>query len=611
MKVASTLVLLFVCAMPAWAQFREVNTDLTATVGGALSLADFDADGRLDILIVGDRVDKNAETILYRNDGFADGTLRTTATGAAFEALSQPSIAPGDYDNDGDLDLLLTGRTSDDRGATFLYRNNGNFTFEQVNAVLPGLDQGGTFGGYARTTTAWGDYDNDGDLDLLLSGVSSITGETITRIYRNDGAAGFDQAPVALPALIAGSVSWGDYDNDGDLDVLVSSAPTNGSGFTRIYRNDGTDRFTDIRADLPAFSAGSVSWGDYDSDGDLDVLVLNAGAAQNGTVQGLYRNDGAGAFAASDVVLPNAVFGTWADFDNDGTLDLLHASINTSGILRNADQNLITPLASFPGLWFADLAVADLDADGRLDVLTMGDEFLSTGAVKERNVVRLYQNETATLNARPDPPSSIRLQFDGDDLVVLWEPGQDAETDAQALTYNLTVGTAPGLSDVMSAGITADGRALQPGPGNMGHARRTVVRSLDPAQPYFVRVQSVDSGFRSSDFARASINDTGVSTEPEIDQPTAPRLLGNYPNPFNPTTSIQYQLHTTTDVRLTVYDVLGNEVAVLVEGMRPAGTYEARWDGRDAAGRAVASGVYLYRLEAGTFRRAQTMTLLK
>jgi flagellar hook assembly protein FlgD len=88
-------------------------------------------------------------------------------------------------------------------------------------------------------------------------------------------------------------------------------------------------------------------------------------------------------------------------------------------------------------------------------------------------------------------------------------------------------------------------------------------------------------------------------------------LYPNYPNPFNPTTTIRYDLSGGGPVRLTVFDITGALVRTLVDGERPAGIHEATWDGRDEKGREVASGVYFYRLEAGDYARTRKMLLVK
>lgn len=100
-------------------------------------------------------------------------------------------------------------------------------------------------------------------------------------------------------------------------------------------------------------------------------------------------------------------------------------------------------------------------------------------------------------------------------------------------------------------------------------------------------------------------DDTGSPVE-QAEVPASFRLEQNYPNPFNPQTTIRYALSRASQVRFAVYDVLGREVAVLVDRLQGAGTHEAFFEARD-----LPSGVYLYRLEAGTFVASRTMVLMK
>ena len=124
--------------------------------------------------------------------------------------------------------------------------------FTDINAGLPGV---------SYSSAAWGDYDNDGDLDILLTGAST-NAVPIARIYRNNGSSTFTDIDAGLPGVSRGSAAWGDYDNDGDLDILLIE-----SGFSLIYRNNGNDMFTRIDAGLSAVSGSSAAWGDYDNDG--------------------------------------------------------------------------------------------------------------------------------------------------------------------------------------------------------------------------------------------------------------------------------------------------------------------------------------------------------
>jgi len=132
-------------------------------------------------------------------------------------------------------------------------------------------DQPVELAGISSGCAVWGDYDQDGDLDILISGTTNgFSSGVITQIYRNDNGQ-FIDIRADLAGLIYVSAAWGDYDNDGDLDlVLTGWDPAVTNNITHVYRNDG-GVFTDLRANLPGGAAGSVAWGDLDNDGDLDL----------------------------------------------------------------------------------------------------------------------------------------------------------------------------------------------------------------------------------------------------------------------------------------------------------------------------------------------------
>jgi hypothetical protein len=89
------------------------------------------------------------------------------------------------------------------------------------------------------------------------------------------------------------------------------------------------------------------------------------------------------------------------------------------------------------------------------------------------------------------------------------------------------------------------------------------------------------------------------------------KLFQNFPNPFNPTTTISYQLPASNDVELTIYNLLGQQVRSLVKERKPAGFYEVEWDGRDETGKNASSGIYFYRLQAGKYVRTRRLLLIK
>ena len=117
---------------------------------------------------------------------------------------------------------------------------------------------------------AWGDYDQDGDPDIALAGTGS--GGPIAMIYRNDNGA-FVNLNTALTGLSNSAIAWGDYDNDGDLDLIMSGTTDGTTGQTKLYRNDA-GIFVAVATTLPGIHRGSIQWGDYDNDGLLDLLCL-------------------------------------------------------------------------------------------------------------------------------------------------------------------------------------------------------------------------------------------------------------------------------------------------------------------------------------------------
>jgi hypothetical protein len=134
-----------------------------------------------------------------------------------------------------------------------------------------------------------------------------------------------------------------------------------------------------------------------------------------------------------------------------------------------------------------------------------------------------------------------------------------------------------------------------------------------PAGTYLLAVAIYDPapGAESASYTLTITGAISTDIEGEIDVPTQFALGQNYPNPFNPETLIQYEVPTNTAVRLEVFNLLGRKVRTLVEEGHAAGAYSVTWDGTTDAGTAVATGVYVYRLQAGSFSQTRTMVLLQ
>ena len=249
---------------------------------------------------------RKRDTFILDNEG--NGTFRYAVAEPDLTYVGYSSVAWGDYDNDGRLDILLTGRDPAGNRFAKVYHNDGNGTFRDIGAGLPGV---------AYSSVAWGDYDNDGRLDILLTGLDA-SNSPVAKVYHNDGNSTFHDVGAGLTGVADSSVAWGDYDNDGRLDILLTGLDASGNPVAKVYRNDGNNTFHDIGAGLAGVADSSVAWGDYDNDGRLDILLTGRDASGS-RVTKIYKNitptansapaapDGLGA----NVLSENAVTLSW------------------------------------------------------------------------------------------------------------------------------------------------------------------------------------------------------------------------------------------------------------------------------------------------------------
>ncbi len=282
------------------------------------------------------------------------------------------SASWGDYNNDGYPDLFVT--TNDPNQTNALYRNNQNGTFTRVNTAPFSTDAASSI------SSSWGDYDNDGDLDLYVA--NNIGFENF--LYRNEGGGNFIKIlndPIVTDMGYAHGASWVDYDNDGFLDMFVAVYWE--TAFNMLYHNNGDGTFSKVTDNAIVNEASrSVSgvWGDYDNDGLQDLFVANTGGQNNS----LYHNLGSGQFArvtTGEIVSDggSSVGASWADYNNDGNLDLFvtNAGNEPNFLYKNNGDGTFARI--YAGAIATDRgdahgsAWADWDSDGDLDLFVGRD----------------------------------------------------------------------------------------------------------------------------------------------------------------------------------------------------------------------------------------------
>lgn len=287
------------------------------------AVGDIDNDGHHDLLIAR----FTGADDLFRNEGGGIFTRQTgNAAGAPVtDADDTTSAGWADYDRDGFIDLFAANSmyaSPNPNRNDCLYRNNGDGSFTRMSTNQVGMLVGDRA---ATGPCAWADYDNDGWPDLWVGSANADTSLAGRHyLWRNNGNGTFSRVSAgSLDLNLAKGVgSWGDYDNDGHLDLFLTSWSATDS----LHRNLGDGSFSDVSAAAglgKTAKTWGAAWGDYDNDGFLDMFV-----AAYDPPSVLYRNNGDGTFASVDVGSPlhdarNAVGVAWADYDNDGFLDLL------------------------------------------------------------------------------------------------------------------------------------------------------------------------------------------------------------------------------------------------------------------------------------------------
>ncbi len=476
-------------------QFTEqTSISLKGVSNSSVAWGDYDNDGDLDILLTGSTVSGGGVSKIYKNNG--NGTF-TEQTSILLTGVNSGSAAWGDYNNDGYIDILLTGE-SDIGRISKIYKNNSNGTFtEQTSISLTAVTQ---------SSVGWGDYDNDGDLDILLTGNNSPSDTPVSKIYKNNGNGTFtEQTSISLTGVGGCSVAWGDYDNDGDLDVLLTGLSTGTIQKSKIYKNNGNGTFTEQTSiSLTGVNASSVAWGDYDNDGDLDILLTGWTGADN--ISKIYKNNGNGTFTEQTSISLTGVGGcsvAWGDYDNDGDLDILltgnspgsSGGVPASKIYKNNANGTFTEQSSISltGVRFSSVAWGDYDNDGDLDILL-------TGESDNGKIAKIYKNNNIIFNSIPTTPTNLNSTVSGSNVTFNWNKSTDNKTPQNGLHYNLVIGTAPNSVNTLSPmADKATGFRRVVRLGN-SQTNSWTIKNL-PGGEYYWSVQAIDNAFAGSQFA--------------------------------------------------------------------------------------------------------------
>ena len=433
----------------------------------------------------------------------------------------------GDYDNDGDLDLLVSGEQYDNLGSytsyTHLYRNDGGTTFTLVNGILPNLhfdeiyfadingdnsldiilsrviDQyilynngNGTF--VTDTLPQFGriigitDMNNDGKPDFITRNNNSIS------IVQNQGNDLFQTlANIDSVNYISGFQDYFDFNNDGWTDIISYDRDTiilcqnNGNlTFSKHYIYDTNPNLTDIV---------SHTFGDYDNDGDLDIALISWHNYYTHGYCTFFRNDGNANF--TKVLDLTSTFGMsldLMDIDNNGLLDVLDPGQGNSKTFLQAPAGTFTPGSlSLLDDNYIYSSVCDVNNDGKMD-------FLFTGMQGYTEHSYIYFNNAGTVNLTPSIPTNTSFSTVGNHIRITWDRSNDPESNTLSSSYNVVVYDSLNNLVVSSISDTSNGHRYGYGQGNAGTNNFIYFADL-PSGKYYWRVQAIDNNFNASDFS--------------------------------------------------------------------------------------------------------------
>ena len=613
--------------------FSEILTSQLGTNISLSGMGDFDGDGDIDILVKSSQ-GSAVNLFIYKNDG----------SGIFNDSSAKCNIEPGiggfiiaDFDKDGDLDAAGIESSWYLGIIARIYMNDGTGVFSYFS----------DFSHYRGKALEVGDIDNDEDIDFVMLTDHSI----ITFLNRGDGFINYNSSyeiGCVYYFYTNGSIALDDFDADNDLDIYYlghfrEEEPGYNCWEARCYLNNGHGSFSrynlgqiyepsgfiteDLNNDrlidliMPPYRViyyysflnftsapypGSATTGDFDGDGDIDLVI--PGAVNTQPV--IYYNDGNGNFSSSSFFVTEGQGGGFpcADFDNDGDLDILKSD-NQSGeilICKNSSSCLINGpsvidinsdmtlfyCSETEGYWTLvnnPLCNASIAGDNTGDSI-----FVNAGNSEGIFTLNFYQTDSILRCSKivsVDDPLPVELSsftgsVSGRDVILNWSTHSENLNQGFEIERSFSNNQWEKIGFIKSKGSV-----------NMQNEYSYHDKKLQTGK-YKYRLKQLDLNGNHEYFELDKVIVIGIPSEFSISQ--------NYPNPFNPVTKIDYSIPVDGNTSLILYDINGREVRKLSSEFKSAGYYTYTLNATD-----LSSGVYFYRLKLNAEGKANEFIAVK
>jgi len=484
-----------------------------------------------------------------------------------YDTANSSQVKFFDYDNDGIMDIVQDNIIRNRIQESFaVYRGNGAGQFEETSVVLNGY------------YTEFGDADNDGDQDILCASIQRLTvyvnegfgvftkkvlsavGEfregairfvdvnhdgrqDIYVVTTREGAANhyvyyctstepltYQETKLPWPVVWPMKVTWADHDQDGDIDAFMSAGNYSYGNIKNVfYINNGSGVFTEVDAPIATIQYPNQAFVDLNGDSRSDFIGLYS--AYSGSSLWLYNRTGALTMqkVENNIEATASVNLVTGDYNNDGKLDAIfrgrpwyNKNLNfysfTGSIfeLQNSYDIEFENLAIIRDPQIPSYNLVDIDNDTDLDlVMDVND-----GYNMITNSTRIFKNYTVNngagkINNRPSPPTILQATRVSDTEVLLsWNKGNDVETNANSLTYNIRVKNEATGKFILYPDVAPNGKLTKISQGNAGLTYNWRVTGLSTSTMYSFEVQAIDHGYLTSVFSEKMNFQTSAPPRP-------------------------------------------------------------------------------------------------